>query len=245
MREGLRTQPVFHICTVADAKIRAEVAALGTTQLKIGLQNLGYSENAKRSNCRSPWPKWKTLTGAPLWWTGDKGAPPSLQMLSVRERLQRKGEEPASASTTQTQLSTGEVINVFKQDDQGNKCTLTACCIGDIEETPQARYQDLQYPLWVFNADLFVEYDSVGFVPKLLFDVMMLGKDLTVYGDADVVHCTGRDIQRLWRIKRDKDPTTVPFDHAWLPVYSWLSGSVTSNMYRFDEHTMWIGATSR
>ena len=31
---------LFHICTAADAKIQAEVAALGTTQLKIRLGNL-------------------------------------------------------------------------------------------------------------------------------------------------------------------------------------------------------------
>ena len=29
------------------------------------------------------------------------------------------------------------------------------------------------------------------------------------------------------------------------PVYSWLSCSVTSNMYQFDEHCMWIGSMSR
>ena len=34
------------------------------------------------------------------------------------------------------------------------------------------------YPLWVVNADLFVEYNSAGFVPKWLSDMMMLGKDL-------------------------------------------------------------------
>ena len=188
---------------------------------------------------------WKTLTGAPLWRTGDKGAPLSPQKLAVRKQLQRKPEAPTSAPTTQTQLSTGEVINVSKQDDQGNKCTLTACRIEDIEETPPARFRDLRYLLWVVNADLFVEYDSAGFVPKWLFDMMMLGKDLISYGDADVVHRIGRDMQRLWRFKNDKDPTTAPFHHARLPVYSWLSGSVTSNMYQFDEHGMWIGTTSR
>ena len=46
-------------------------------------------------------------------------------------------------------------------------------------------------------------------------------------------------------MEKDKDPTTVPFYHARLPVYSWLSGPVTSNMYQFDEHCMWIGTTSR
>ena len=137
------------------------------------------------------------------------------------------------------------MINVSKQDDQGNKCTFKACRIEDIEETPPARYQDLQYPLWVVNADLFVEYDSAGFVPKWLFDVMMLGKDLILYCDADVVHRIGRNMQRLCRMQKDKDTTTAPFYHARLPVYSWLSGSVTSNMYQFDEHCMWIGKTSR
>ena len=37
------------------------------------------------------------------------------------------------------------MINVSKQDDQGAKCTLTACRIGDIEETPPANFRDLQY----------------------------------------------------------------------------------------------------
>ena len=36
----------------------------------------------------------------------------------------------------------------------------------------------------------------------------------------------------------------MPFYHAWLPVYSWLLGPVTSNMYQFDEHCMWIRTTS-
>ena len=188
-----------------------------STQLKIGLGNWGFWEDAKSSKYRSPWPKWKTLTGAPLRQTGDKGAPPSPQTLAVQKQLQRKAEAPALAPT-QTQLSTGEVINVSKQDDQGNKCTLTACCIADIEETPAARFRDLQYPLWVVNADLFVEYDSAGFFPKWLFDEMMLGKDVIFYGDADVVHRIGRDMQRLWRMENDKDPTRAPFYHARLPV---------------------------
>ena len=34
--------------------------------------------------------KWKTLTGAPLWRTGDKGAPPLPQTLAVRKQLQKK-----------------------------------------------------------------------------------------------------------------------------------------------------------
>ena len=37
----------------------------------------------------------------------------------------------------------------------------------------------------------------------------------------------------------------MPFYHAQLPVYSWMLGSVKTNMYQFDEHTMWIGTTSR
>ena len=137
------------------------------------------------------------------------------------------------------------MINVSKQDDQGNKCTFTACRIEDIEETPPARFRDVQYPLWVVNADLFVEYDSARFVPKWLLDVMMFGKDLIFYGDADVLHRIGRNIQRLWRMQKDKDPTTAPLYHAQLLVYPWLSGSVTSNMYLFDGHCMWIGTTSR
>ena len=233
----------FHIRTAVDAKIRAEVAALGTPQLKIGLGNWGYWPDTS-TRYRSPWPKWKTLLNAPLWRTGDKGAPPLAQTLAVRKQLQRKTEAPSSAAS-QTQLSTGDVINVSKQDDQGSKFSLTACRIEDIEETPQARFRDLQYPLWVINADLFVEYDTAGFVPKWLFDVMMLGKDVIFYGEADVVHRIGRDIQRLWRMEKDKDPTTVPFYHVRLPVYSWLSGPVTSSTYQFDEHCMWIGTTSR
>ena len=121
---------------------------------------------------------------------------------------------------------------------------MTACRIEDIQEIPPARFQDLQYALWVVNADFFVEYDSAGFVPKWLFDAMMLGKDVIFYGDADVVHHIGRDMQRLWRMRKDKDPTTAPIYHARLPVYSWLSGSVSSNMYQFDEHCMCSGTTS-
>ena len=74
------------------------------------------------------------------------------------------------------------MINVSKEDEQGSKFSLTACRIEDIEETPPARFRDLQYSLWVINADLFVEYDTAGFVPKWPFDVMMLGKDLIFYG---------------------------------------------------------------
>ena len=94
------------------------------------------------------------------------------------------------------------MINVSKQDDQGTKCSLTACRIEDMEETPPARFRDLQYPLWVVNADLFVEYNSAGFVPKWLFDMMMFGKDLIFYGDSDVVYRIGRGMQRLWRMEK-------------------------------------------
>ena len=123
----------------------------------------------------------------------------------MRKQLQRKAEAPSSAAT-QTQMSTGEVINVSKQDEQGNKCTLTACRIEDIEETPPARFRDLQYPLSVVTADPFVKYDSAGFVPKWLFDVMMLGKDVIFYGDVDVVHvlaasCRGCGLWRRTRIQ--------------------------------------------
>ena len=157
------------------------------------------------------------MTGPPLWLTGDKGTPPSPQTLSMQKQLQRKAEANASAPTTQTQLSTGEVINVSKRDNEGDKCTLTASRIEDIEETPPARFRDLQYPLWVVNADLFVEYDSAAFVRRWLFDVRMLGKDLIFYGDADVVHRIGRDMQELWHIEKDKDQTTAPFWHPWFP----------------------------
>ena len=200
--------------------------------------------DAKSTKFRSPWPKWKTLLTAPLWRTGDKGAPPLPQTLAVRKQLQRKVEAPSSAPS-QTQLSNGDVINVSKSDEQGIKYALTACRIENIEETPPGRFRDLQYPLWIINADLFIEYDSPGFVPKWLFDVMMLGKDVIFYGEADVVHRIGREMQRLWRMEKDKDPTTVPFYHVRLPVYSWLSGPVTSSTYQFDEHCMWIGTTSR
>ena len=90
-----------------------------------------------------------------------------------------------------------------------------------------------------------MEYDSAGFVPKWLFDAMMLGKDVIFYGEADVVHRIGRNMQRLWHMAKDKDPNTAPFYYAPLPVYSWLSGPVTSNMYQFEEHCMWIGTASR
>ena len=129
------------------------------------------------------------------------------------------------------------MINVSKQDHQGIKCTLTACRIEEIEDTTAAQFWDLQYLLWVVNADLFVEYDSAGFVPKWLFDVMMLNKDLTFYGNTDVVCRIGRDIQRLRRIKKEKDPTTLPIYHALLPVYCWMSGYVRTNMYQFEEQT--------
>ena len=137
------------------------------------------------------------------------------------------------------------MINVSKEYEQGSKFALTACRIEVIEETPPAHFWDLQYPLWVINADLFSECDCAGFVPRWLFDAMMLGKDVIFYGEADVVHRIGRDMQRLWRMEKDKDPTTAPFYHARLPVYSSLSGPVTSNMYQFDEHYMRIGTTSR
>ena len=154
------------------------------------------------------------------------------------EQLQRKAEGPASAPTTQTQLSTGEVINVSKEDEQGTKYSLLACRVGDIEETPPACFQGLQYPLWVVNADLFVEYDSAGFVLKWFFDVVMLGKDLIFYGETIVVYRIARFIQRLSRIEKEKDPSEVPFYHTWLPVYSLMSGPVTTNMYQFDEHSV-------
>ena len=98
------------------------------------------------------------------------------------------------------------MINVSKQDNQGNKCNLTACRIEDIEETPPARFRDLQYPLWVFNTDLFLQCYSAGFVPKWLFDGMMLGRDLIFYGDVDAVPvlaatCRGSGVLRRTRIQ--------------------------------------------
>ena len=74
---------------------------------------------------------------------------------------------------------------------------------------------------------------------------MILGKDVNFYGDADVVHRIGRDTHRLWGMDKDKDATTAPFYHVRFPVYSWLSGSVTRNMYQFDQYCTWIGTTSR
>ena len=108
---------LFHISTAADAKIRAEVAALGTTQLKIGLGNWGYWEDAKSTRFRSPWRKWNRLTSAPLWRTGDKGAPPLSQTLAVRKQLQRKTEAPSSAPP-QTQLSTVSAASPICSDFQ-------------------------------------------------------------------------------------------------------------------------------
>ena len=140
-------------------------------------------------------------------------------------------EAPASAPTTQTQPSTGEVINVSKQDEQGTKYSLTACRVGDIEEMLPARFRDLRYA-------------SAGFVLKWLFHVMMLGKNLIFYGETDVVYRIGRDMQRLWRIEREKDPTAVHFYHALLQVHSWMSASVTTGLYQFDEYIMWIGTTN-
>ena len=101
---------------------------------------------------------------------------------------------------TETQLSTGEVINVSKPDEHGTKYSVTACRIGDIEETPPARFRDLQYPLWVVNADLFMAHNSAGcIVPKWLFNVMMLGKDLMFYGDTDLVTYKGSSVPRRRR----------------------------------------------
>ena len=137
------------------------------------------------------------------------------------------------------------MINASKEDDQGTKCSIPGCRVGNIEEKPPARFRVSQYPLWVVNTELFVEYDSAGFVPEWFFDVMMLQKDLILCGETDVVYRIGQDMPRLWRIEKEKDPSTVPFYHAPLPVYYWMSGSVTSNMYQFDEHTMWIGTTNR
>ena len=146
---------IFYTCTAADAKIGAEVATLCTAQLKIGHRNSGWSEDAKSTKYRSPWPKWKKLTGAPLWRTGDKGAAPTPQTLSVPKQLQRKAEGAASALTTQTRLSGGEVINVSKQDQQGARYSSTTCRVEDSEERPPARFRDLQYPWWAVNSDLF------------------------------------------------------------------------------------------
>ena len=152
---------------------------------------------------------------------------------NCKGRLRHQHRRPRQ----KTQLSTGELINVSKQDDQGAKCSLTACRMGEVKGTPPARFRDLQYLLWLVNADLFMEYASAGLASKWLFDVMMLGKDLIFYGETDVVYRIDRDMQRLWRIEKEKDQTTVPFYHARLRVYSWMSGSITTNMYQFHQHT--------
>ena len=128
------------------------------TQLKIGLGNWGYSENAKSSKY-----------GAPVH---------HRRELGTREHLRHRRRCPCGNNCKgrlrhqhwrrrhRHNLSTGEVIHVSKQDDQGNKCTLTACRIEKNEETPPARFRDLQYSLWVVNADFLVEYDSAEFVRK-------------------------------------------------------------------------------
>ena len=186
---------IFYICTAADAKIQAEAAALGMWQLKIGLGNCAYWADTNSTKYRSPWPSWKTLSSAPLWRFGDSGAAQTLQTLSVRRQLQRKADGSALAPMTQTQLSTGEVINVSKLDEHGIKYSVTACCIGDIEETQPAPFRDLRYPLWVVIADLFVAHNSAGcIVAKWLFNVMMLGKDLIFYGETDLMIRIGDDV---------------------------------------------------
>ena len=70
---------------------------------------------------------------------------------------------------------------------------------------------------------------------------MMLGKDLILYGDTDMANRLDRDAQRLWCVKKEKDPSTVPFHHAPFSVYSWMLGPVATNMHQFDQHTVWIG----
>ena len=67
---------------------------------------------------------------------------------------------------------------------------------------------------------------------------MMLGKDLIFYGETNVVCRIVRDIQRLWRVEKENDQSTVPFYDARRPVYSWMSGTATTDMYQFVEHTV-------
>ena len=55
---------------------------------------------------------------------------------------------------TQTQFSTGEMIIVSEQDEQKLGCSLTACGVANIEETPPTRFRDLQYQLWAVNKPL-------------------------------------------------------------------------------------------
>ena len=74
------------------------------------------------------------------------------------------------------------MINFSKQDQQETKYSLTASRVTDTEESPPAPFRDLQDPLWVINADLFVKYNSARFVPKGLFGAMMLTKDMIFYG---------------------------------------------------------------
>ena len=84
-----------------------------------------------------------------------------------------------------------------------------------------------------------MEDDSAGYiVPKWLFNVMMLGKDLMFYGDIDLVNRIGRDVKRLWRAENEKDPSTLAFNHARLPVYSWMLGPLSTNLYQCDHHTV-------
>ena len=92
------------------------------------------------------------------------------------------------------------MISVSKQDEQGTKYSLPPCSVADIEETPGVRLRELQYLLWAVKANLFMEYNSAGFVPKWLFALMMFRKHLIVYGDTDVVYRIRRDMQRFWRV---------------------------------------------
>ena len=72
----------------------------------------------------------------------------------------------------------------------------------------------------------------------------MFGEDLILYAHTDVVNLIGRDVQGLWCVEKEKNPSKVPLYQARLPVYSWMSGPVSTNMYQFDQHTVWIGTTS-
>ena len=120
------------------------MAALGTTQLKIGLGNSGYWEDAKILKYRSPLPKWETLTGAPLWETREKGAPSSSQTLAVRKPLQRKADAPERRTKVRLGQANAPANTVDKQAAAALKATwtlvLASCCVLWIDNWYPAQY---------------------------------------------------------------------------------------------------------
>ena len=72
-----------------------------------------------------------------------------------------------------------------------------------------------------------------------LFDVMMFGKDPTFYGETDVLIGTYRGSGVSRRRRTQVQCLFIT------PVYSWMSGPVTTKMYLFDEHSVWTCTTDR